>query len=911
MREFLKQAFTRKSSIVNRQSNRPFAAIAIAFATGIALSLICRIYWYGGFVVADTALICACALALRKSRHSLSLMAGLAAIALSGLMIALAHRDAFSDSDLRCLLHKQAFPLNEPASFEGCVVEESRKQRDEILATIELHAFLQKDQWIACKGKGILRISEPDSANSQEPSVHLMQGDRVRGWAAWHVPQNYENPGSADRVGQLTHRGVFLLGKAKSPRLLERIPGDCSNPWIELATSVGDHVRSSFKPIRELEKGQPAAILASLTIGDYSGLDNATRENFQNSGTYHVLVISGLHVAWIAGVLLQFFKLIFVPERIRYLLAAAVILLYTCVVGFQASISRCLWMFLLYLIGRMLFRRADAVNILLTSAVILLAAQPDWLFETGFQLSFLSVLAIALTGAPAISNFLKPLCEPLLHSGESQRLFLHPGTWHRLGRSLRTRGEILVEGLTDSLPPAISKFLLMICRGIGAAGLAIGSMIIISVSVQIWLEPLLAYSFNRMSWISPLANLVLVPFSSVVLAAGIAAALVSGIPYLGPALIHLAATLASLLLHGAARITMIDGAWQRCPTPSAKWVLGCLLLLFIWSFFQWRKFWIPCSCVIALLACLAFGSSPAFGNLVGEHSWESKCRKEDFGQRNARVLSLTFLDVGEGDSIVIRFPDDRIWVLDGGGLQLAQSHEEKAYAFDIGEAVVSRYLWHEWTTQLDCLILSHTDLDHAGGVPALMKNFRVSRFDYSQAGSDTILKEVLDIARERHISTNPLHAGVEQKVGPVTVSTLHPSVNPATGTANENSLVLKISFGDFSALLTGDLEKSGELELLAQSIDLRSRLLKVAHHGSRNATSNSLLDRAQPRWAAISVGRNNPFGHPSRDVLLRLRQHNVRTFLTLDEGAITFETDGTRYSIQSYTGGVLERGELK
>jgi competence protein ComEC len=911
MREFLKKAFTRQSSIVNRQSNRPFAAITVAFSTGIALSLICREYWFSSFIVADAALICACVLALRKNRIPLSLITGLAAISISGLLISLAHRDALSSSDLRSLLRKQAFPLNEPAPFEGCVDDESRRQGNESLVTVELHAVLQKDQWVVCKGKGILKIAEPGEAGSREQAVQLMRGDRVRGWAAWHVPRNYENPGSADRVSQLAHRGIFLLGKVKSPRLVERIPGDCSNPWTDLATSVGTRVQSSLKPIRELEKGQPAAILASLTIGDYSALDNDTREIFQNSGTYHILVVSGLHVAWIAGVLLQFFKFIFVPERIRYLLAAAVILLYTCVVGFQASISRCLWMFLLYLMGRMLFRRADAVNILLTSALLLLIAQPDWLFETGFQLSFLSVLAIALTAVPAIDKYLKPLCEPLRHSGKPQILFLRPGRWHRIGRSLRTRCEILIEAMTDPLPPATSKILLIICRGMAAAGLAIGSMIIVSISVQIWLEPLLAYSFNRMSWISPLANLILVPFSSVVLAAGIAASLACGIPYLGPALIRLAAALASLLLHAAARVTMINGAWQRCPTPSSKWVLGCILILFLWSFFQWRRFWIPCSCVITLLACLSFGSSPVFGSLAGERSWSSECRREDFGKKNAPVLSLTFLDVGEGDSIVIRFPDHRIWVLDGGGLQLAQTHEERAYAFDIGEAVVSRYLWHEWITRLDRLILSHTDLDHAGGIPALMKNYRISRFDYSRAGSDAILNGILEVARERHIPANLLHLGVEQRVGMVTVSTLHPSANRATGTANENSLVLKISFGNFSALLTGDLEKSGEYELLAQSFDLRSTLLKVAHHGSRNATSNSFLDRIQPRWATISVGRNNPFGHPSRDVLLRLRQHGVRTFLTLDEGAIAFETDGSRYAIRSFIRGLLEQGDLQ
>jgi competence protein ComEC len=123
--------------------------------------------------------------------------------------------------------------------------------------------------------------------------------------------------------------------------------------------------------------------------------------------------------------------------------------------------------------------------------------------------------------------------------------------------------------------------------------------------------------------------------------------------------------------------------------------------------------------------------------------------------------------------------------------------------------------------------------------------------------------------------------------------------------------VLQFHFGNFSALLTGDLEKSGEGEVLRRSVDIRSPLLKVAHHGSRSGTSEAFLDRVNPRWAVVSAGWNNPFGHPSREAMARLQRHQVRPFLTSDAGAITFETDGSHYIIKSYVRGVLERGNLK
>jgi competence protein ComEC len=906
--EFFADRGERLLAAVRRShSDRPAAAIALSFSLGIALSLACRQYWFTGLLTGAAALIFAALLAFCRNRLWLALACGLAAISISGLLTALACRDAFPNSDLRALTSRCAFPLGEPVSFEGCIVKEAETRGDERVATVELTAFLRKGEWAVCSGKGILRIPEsaPEDAPKHRPD--LMRGTRVRGWANWNIPRNYENPGATDNAGMLFHRGIFLVGRTKSTRLMESIPGACADPWTRLANSVSNRVRQSLEPVREKEKGQPAAILASLVIGDYSSLNNTTREIFQNSGTFHVLVVSGLHVAWIAGLLLHFCKSIRVPERIRYVLAFFVILLYTCVVGAQASITRCLWMFLLYLIGRMIFRHADSVNILLGSAVILLAARPYWLLETGFQLSFISVLSIAMTAAPAVNAYLKPLLEPLLHCGNPDRLFLQPDRWHCRGRSLRTRCELFIEELTDTWMPAPARILLLLMRGMAAVGLALAGMILTSFAVQIWLAPLLACYFNRISWISPISNLLIVPLSSIVLCAGIVVALAANLPALGAPLLQLAASLASLLLHATVRTTTAAVAWQRCPTPSPCWVLAGILLLFAWSFFEFRRLWVSCSLNAVLLACLSFGSVPVVGALV--RGFQVRAPQEQLWNRGESILALTFLDVGEGDSIIIRFPDMRVWVLDAGGLR--QPHSQEDSGFDVGEAVVSRYLWHFWTRRIDRLILSHPDTDHAGGIPAVMQNFPIGGFDFSQAGPDAIMDRILSIARERHIAVRQPVAALEETIGPVKVNVLNPPVDRIFTSTNENSLVLDLSFRRFSVLLTGDLEKSGEAGITAQPGLPRCSLLKVAHHGSRSGTSDLFLDRILPRWAVISVGRNNPFSHPSKDTLGRLRRHGVRTFLTTDEGAITFETDGTWYRIKSHMNGVLDYGILE
>jgi competence protein ComEC len=671
---------------------------------------------------------------------------------------------------------------------------------------------------------------------------------------------------------------------------------------------VRDRARRSLDPIKK-EKRKEAAILASLTIGDYSELDNPTREVFQNSGTFHVLVVSGLHVAWIAGLLLRFFKLAGLPDRWSSLLSALAIYFYTCVVGFQASITRCLWMFILYLTGRALSRRADSVNILFSSALIILAVEPDWLFEAGFQLSFLSVMAITLTAVPVLNGYLKPLLEPLQHSGNSARTFLQAGAWHRRGRQLRTRFEILAEAIGDRLSPNLTRPVLKTGQLIAKASFGIGSMIVISAAVQLWLEPVLACYFNRMSWISPFANLIIVPLSSTVLAAGALCALTTGF-FWSQAFSHIAASLASLLLHLASITTMLPWSWQRCPTPSASWILAGILLLISWSLFEWRRFWIPCSYVILLLACLSYGSIPVLGRLISECKSRINPEQERVWSSDSQILSFTFLDVGQGDSIVIGFPDRCFWIMDCGGLHQSSSQEAETNGFDIGEAVVSPYLWHQWITKLDRVIMSHTDVDHAGGIPAVMKNFRIGSFEYPRSGPDLILSNILEIAHQKRSRTRQIHAGMEEKIGLVKVDDLNPPVNSDPISANENSVVLGFNYRDFSALLTGDLEKSGETAFMSRVGSRRFLLLKVAHHGSRSGTSDSFLETIRPRWAILSVGRNNPYGHPSKEVLQRLARHGVRSILTSDCGAITLETDGYRYICRSYVGGVLEKGEL-
>jgi competence protein ComEC len=883
----------------------PFASLAVSLVAGITSSTWLVHYWFLVLALAAGALICAAALALHRNRLNVCLSLCLAVLALDSLLLSLAERDGYGREDIRSLLAAGAFPLNEQVLLDACVLEDSMQRGPDMVATVELRGFRRKDAWASCRGKMQLRFAVP--ADTEIPGVFLKYGDRLRVWAECDVPRNFQNPGSSDRVALLARRGIFLLARTKSPRLIEVLPQDFGTPWTHTVASVRRSLHDRLRRLGREGDPQTAAVLSSIVLGDYLDLSAATRAEFQNAGTYHVLVVSGLHVSTIAWILIHLLRFLRVPLSAARLLTAIGILFFTSLVGFQASLTRALWMFILYLVGQSLFRRASPANIVLACAFLLLSLHPGWLWDAGFQLSFLSILAIVLTALPAIEQMLCPLLDPLRHAGDAERLSLQAGMLHKAGRRLRCGAELFSEACADRIHPAMEKIVPAACRIMAGIGFMMGSMMLISFSVQLWLEPILAFYFNRLSWVAPVANLLVVPLSSVVLAAGMAAeALVSLIPSAWP-IFRIAGVSCSLLLSVNRWFSDLPGAWQRCPTPPGLWVLMGLLIIFFWCLLRWRRLWVPCAFIgweIAALALAEWGMLPAkVMDLVPAACTSMRLEKPS-------MLQLSFLDVGQGDATVVQFPDGRVWVIDAGGLRVDASRPEEASTFDIGEAVVSRFLWSRWIVALDRAVVTHPHQDHAGGMPAVLQNFPAGRFDYGDAGPEPIQLQLLEAARKAHV---PCHAAGKDEVydvAGVRIRTLHPPAGKPGRTVNDSSVVMRLEYGNFSALLAGDLEGTGEAEVLSSAESIRSRLLKVAHHGSRSATLDRFLDRVQPRWAVISAGRKNPFQNPSRETLIRLLHHGARLLLTMDQGAIFFETDGINYTLSSYGLGLLDQGVL-
>jgi competence protein ComEC len=381
----------------------------------------------------------------------------------------------------------------------------------------------------------------------------------------------------------------------------------------------------------------------------------------------------------------------------------------------------------------------------------------------------------------------------------------------------------------------------------------------------------MACYFHRATLVGLPANLLVVPLTGILMPAAISAITLA---YISTALASIPARVAAYALHGITGTVQWLGTWRisdtRVATPELYSVLFAIAALVFAAVVARRQFW-TAACGLIALAISAF--------------WLTTISPR--AQIHPGKLEITSIDVGQGDSTLLVLPDGRTILVDAGGLP-HWMHSD----FDIGENVVSPYLWTRRMSRIDIAIATHAHADHIGGMGAILSNFRPKELwigaDLPSRDLDRLLAQAkaLDIPVVRH------QAGEEVTFGETRLRILAPALDPQTRVWNPNDdcLVMKVTYRETSALLEGDAEPQIERKLLDENPD--ADLLRVAHHGSARATSPPLLAAVHPRFAIISVGARNVYGHPRFEVLSRLAAANVRTFRTDLNGAVTFYLDG-------------------
>ena len=636
----------------------------------------------------------------------------------------------------------------------------------------------------------------------------LWPGERWRFRVRLNRPHGFANPGGYDYEAALFGRGIMARGYVRDTAFNKRL--SAAGPGLQSARAGLRARLFALAP-----RLQNPGLLSALILGDRDGVSSAQWELLTRTGTNHLLVISGLHVGFVALTaytainllvrLLPALLLRLPAQQYGALAAVLAALVYSGLAGFSLPTQRALIMVLVLMSGHVLGRRfLPSYSLLLAASLVLLLA-PMSVTQAGFWLSFTAVAALLF----AFSGYRRPASPSLASPGQ--------WLWH------------------NWVQPqwAVSVGLLL---------------------------PLLLWT-GQMSLISPLTNVLAIPLVSllVVPLALLGAVLLMLIPSLAIWPLALADWLLNGLFVALAGVVEFGPAlWQPSPPglmASTLAALAVVLLLAPRGLIPTRTPWLLPGCLLMPLL------------------WPAEAVRPPPGQ-----AQLQFLDVGQGLAVVVHTHNHHL-LFDTGPAMGPQ--------FDTGRAVIVPYLRARHVRALDMLIISHWHQDHSGGAASVAQQFAIKR---RLAGGSESAPEALG----GPASFERCRAGMRWQWDGVVFEILHPAGRRYAG-ENNNACVLRVSAGDQHALLTGDIEREAERDLLqdhARTSGLRADVLQAAHHGSASSSLPAFLQAVQPKLTVVSAGYRNRFSHPAPVVLERLYNVGSVVCQTPATGAVQVKLGG-------------------
>jgi competence protein ComEC len=715
------------------------------------------------------------------------------------------------------------------------------------------------------------RYAEFEDDDSPAPSgatTAFRYGDRIRVTAKLRAPKNFGNPGALDYAGYLHRQGIAALGSAKLESV-ERM-GNNADRWGRWRS---DTRRAIIARIHTLWPARQAGLMDAMLIGERAFVERDLSADFQRSGTYHVLVVSGMNVGILALVVFWLLRRLrcgdWLASLVTVLLAAA----YAFLCDGGAPIVRAALMLGLFLFARLLYRDRSPLNAVGTAATVVLLADPAALFDPSFVFTFLCVLVIAGLGVPLLERTSDPWRRGLRNFQSTMYDLALPPRVVQFRLDLR----MIIGRLGRLGPEPLARYITL--KAI-ALTLAAWEVLLISALMQVALVLPMAVYFHRATLTALPANMLVVPLTEILMPASVGALAISCI---SPAFASIPATIAGWSLEAITGTVRIAGSLRvadlRLPTPTLT-VSACAVSALALTLLLVRRSRTPATASLVLLTVSAI-------YLV----LEPATPQVHLGQ-----LEMTGIDVGQADSTLLVAPNGQALLVDAAG-PLGFSRSE----FDFGENVVSPYLWSRGFRRLDVAVITHGHSDHIGGMMSVINNFRPRELWTGPLPDLPAIRDLLQRAQTLGIRIRQFRAGDELDWAGMHVRVLSPprDYELKNKVNNNDSLVLEIRFQNSGVLLEGDANKKMEEFIIAEHA--RATVLKLAHNGSLTSTTPELLDAVQPRFALISVGERNPFRHPRPEILSRLAERHIATYRTDTMGAVTFLLDGTTASATTAT----------
>ena len=731
--------------------------------------------------------------------------------------------------------------------------------------------------------EGGLRLSlyAPENAVIPPPAC----GALVTVTATIKPPERYRDPGVWDSPAWMLSQGIGIIGSTQAEKLHVEGHGNqrslaclqhtlqttASDRIVQFADGPHPHALPAWLTLSH----DDAAMLSAMVTGDRSYLGSTLRTPFERTGSFHLLVVSGLHLGIFAAFLFGIGRMLRIGRLPLTAITLALSFAYALVTGFGQPVQRSFAMLALYLIGRLLYRDRVRLNSLGFAALCLLIFDPHALFDAGLQMTLLTVIAVVGIAIPIMERTTAPF---LVASRFINAVGMDTAFEPRLAQfrvTLRLLGEHL-EPLLRGRPRRTRRAQNVIAHAVRWS-LLLFDLCLVSATIELVMALPMAVYFHRVTPSGLLVNILIVPALTLLLPAALLTMLALLVSQ-HVAWIPAAATAG--VLHAVLAIVRASSAWRvsewRLPGPTVAASLACFacLTLAVWIVRMRNRFAIPVSAVALIVATVCA--------LTPHHI-----------TRRAGELEISAIDVGQGDSIFVVSPDGHTMLVDAGGPTGGATH---AGSFDIGEDVVSPYLWSRHVRRLDVVTLTHAHSDHMGGMPAVLRNFRPRELWVGHNPPIPAYQQLLSEAASLGIQVRTFSTGDSMHFGVATVRVLSPAplYQPGDSATNDDSLVLHLSYAGHSALLEGDAEATSEAAMLSLPPgDLSSDLLKVGHHGSKTSTIPPFLARVAPHLAVISVGPFNSYHHPRWETLDKLENEDARTWRTDLLGVSTFYIDGT------------------
>lgn len=778
--------------------------------------------------------------------------------------------------------------------------------------------------WEECYAVGTIRPTETPNRAVQakirirfrEP-IALRYGDHFEIEGELRKPNAQRNPGGFNYRAYLARQQIFGILQPKHGQDISPTHQSGLLPlrWTE---NLRRRVESAIERVYG-DIPLHVRLVKGMFLGKRRGLPDDTIAVFRNSGVLHILAVSGMHVGLVAFVCFLSFSLLPLPHKTTCILTIATVILYACLVGFRPSVLRASLMVILFLVAQIIDRDADLFNLLAFAALLLLLINPAQLYDVGFQLSFVATFSI---------------------------VYLIP-KWEKLTDRI-LRNQRIAEDDAPPQPPLWKRALKWIIIAFG-----------VSFAAQVGTTCIIAYHFYRFYPISLIANVAVIGLIAPI----VSLTLVSVICGLGWTPLATPFAYANhFLMFLLLEIVEFFGnqLWAVIKTspPSFGWIavyIGICLGVVHWGW-VWEQLKYAVLIVLLIASIWVWDTANRAGAGLlditfldvgqGDAAFirfpDGKTMLIDGGPTSIRIPGRLLLSVSEtfaegldnrtlpdpfrdafarhkvplSQNVVVTPKEtnarweitdyERKYTVERAENQLDVYGEPRKIGYNCGERILDPFLSYKGIRKLDLLVLSHPNIDHGGGFAHILNQFGV-KWVLGVPHSDlppkthTVLHNIID---RKGIPHEFGTAGKIDLTKTAQLTLLHPfdeaSTNLTDDDVNDDSLVIKITYGALDILFTGDIERKAEFRLVSSGQDLRAEILKVPHHGSKNSSTPQFLDAVRPQYAVFSLGERNRYRFPPPQVIKRYQERGCRILRTDQLGAIQLLTDGQRCWIRPY-----------